>query len=100
MELENEIVAFRLPTRSQTDESTIKYCFITENTTLDDLDKFLVGEFKAGVVMKMVWGQEVITLEKEKKVMQVIRDLRNKTGDTFNHKNTLVATFNFIGGQA
>jgi hypothetical protein len=54
---EEDLQPFRLPTRSQTDEHTIKHCVVTSETTVAELKKFLIGEFKAGEIMRAVWGR-------------------------------------------
>jgi hypothetical protein len=64
-----------------------------------DLKKFLKGEFKAGDILKVVWGKELFTIEDDQQLIsKVIKDLKNRTNGTFSETNTLVATFNFIGG--
>lgn len=96
---DDELQPFKLPTRSQTDEHTIKHCVVTGDTTVADLIKFLKGEFKAGEVMKVVWGKEVVAFDQtDKKIADIINELKARTNGNFNEKNTLVATFNFIGG--
>jgi len=96
---EEDIETFKLPLRSQTDEHNIKYCVVTSDTSIDDVKKLLIGEFRAGQIMKATWGKETLNFDVgEKKIFDIINELRAKNGGNFNHKQTLVATFNFIGG--
>ena len=98
---DEDLQPFRLPTRSQTDEHTIKSCMITPDTTVEHLKKFLIGEFKAGEVMKAVWGREIINFDNDStKIFDIISELKERTNGVFKETATLVATFNFIGGRA
>jgi hypothetical protein len=64
-----------------------------------DLKKFLKGEFKAGDILKIIWGRELVNIDQDQQLIKnIIRDLKNRTNGAFVETNTLVATFNFIGG--
>jgi hypothetical protein len=63
---------FKLPTRSQTDEHNVKYCHITSKTTVGELIKFLKGEFKAGDILKVVWGKEMLKIDNDKELLSNI----------------------------